>query len=156
MNNENEAKSRYDETGEYVPYTSSHGNINGDLAYLRDVYMVAEKDYFIKLLENNKIREYFISLIYQPADALFNAAIKLQDRLENGELETEAEKAEMAKMSSEEAEKLHMKNLEDAEGEICLLLAAARDKAKLLELVKIPHYEKEESYSMDSGFSRSR
>ena len=42
----------------------------------------------------------------------------------------------MESMSPEEKDAYHLLKLERAEGLMCLLFAAARDKAKILELVR--------------------
>ncbi len=72
------------------------------------------------------------------SDSLFEDAIEIYKKIESGELESEDDKIKMASMSSTDRDNFHMKKLEQAEGLMCLLLAAARDKARILELVLVP------------------
>ena len=70
------------------------------------------------------------------SDALFASAVSIQEKLETGMLESKEELEMMKMMSPQKREARHMKNLEEAEGLMCLLFAAARDKVKIKELVK--------------------
>lgn len=153
MNTENIEEERYNKNGEFIPYGSSTGNINGELAHLRNTYLTAEKDYFLKLLENKGICQYLMDLINEPAEVLFNLAIEIQNKLETGNLEDETDLKLMASMSPEEKDKHHMKNLEIAEGKMCLLFAAASDKVKILELIKSRYVKNKEENTMENGFS---
>ena len=128
----------YDEKGEFIPQTASHGNVNGDLAYLRNTYMEAEREYFETLLAIPEIREKFMEYLDCSSDYLFAEATRIQDKLENGELETKEDIERMKSMSSEEKDLYHLKRLEYAEGLMCLLFAAARDKVFILTLVHVP------------------
>ena len=125
----------YDENGDLTPLTGSYGNINGNLSSLRDTYMKAERDYFEALLIDEKIREYFYSKLDSEPEELFNQAMKIQELLEYGDLESAEEKKMMEKMTPEDRDAYHMRSLERAEGIMCLLYAAAKDKVKVLELV---------------------
>ena len=140
----------YDKDGSFMPLTGNNGNVDFDLANLRNAYMEAEREYFERLLAIPKIRNTFMAFMKEDAHALFNRALIIQENLENGNLETDDEKAKMKAMSPEEREEFHMKKLENAEGIMCLLLAAARDKAKILELVLTP------SPDVDKSSGRSR
>jgi len=128
----------YNEDGTFKPLTASHGNISGELAHLRNTYMEAERDYFEHLLAIESIRNQFLELVDEHADNLFDRAIKIQEQLEYGNLETNEEKTAMQSMSKEAREAYHMEKLARAEGLMCLLFAAARDKALILELVRTP------------------
>jgi hypothetical protein len=130
----------YDEDGSFMPMGSNHGNISGELADLRNTYMEAEREYFERLLADSYIREYFEECMDKPADELFDRAMAIQDRLETGELETAEEKQAMRTMTPEEADALHMNRLERAEGIMCLLFAAAKDKVRILELSPMHSY----------------
>ena len=126
----------YDENGNFIPLTASHGNIRGKLAFLRNTFLEAEREYLIYLLSDEHFRSRFNEYLGYSSDELFRTAMKLQSRLEYGELETEEEKNMMANMTPEERDNYHMEKLEKAEGIICLLLAAAKDKVLVKELVK--------------------
>ncbi len=125
----------YNKDGSFRPLTSSHGNINGDLANLRNTYMEAERDYFEYILADKDVRDRFIRLLDKSSDTILACAIDVQNELEYGNLETEEEKIKMQAMTPEEKEAFHMKKLEMAEAYLCLLFAAARDKVKIKKLV---------------------
>ena len=127
----------YNEDGTFKPLTDYHGNVSFDLANLRNKYMEAEREYFEHLLSFENIYQRFLKAVDMNSDDLFAYAMRIKDKLETGTLETPDEMAEMAKMSPEQREKYHMMMLEIAEGEMCLYLAAAKDKIKIQELVKI-------------------
>jgi len=114
---------------EFYPYTSSSGNVNGEIAYLRDVFLNAELDYFKELLKNEKIREQFILLMidYSP-EKLYAEAVKRINSIELGEVKEE--------------------KLDIVEGEITLLLAAIQDKVLIKELILTPN--------MTEGHEKSR
>lgn len=138
----------YDKNNEFTPLTNSHGNVDENLSNLRNIYMTAEKDYFEKLMSNNNIRERFIQFLNDDSDKLFQATLEIQTALETGKLETSKQIEQMKNLSPEQREKLHMENLEIAEGLMCLLFAAARDKVDILEYVK--------TYSNGESHSKSR
>ena len=127
----------YNEDGTFKPLTASHGNINGELAHLRNTYMEAERRYFEELLSDEETHSLFVSLIDSDVDNLFNYAMKVQERIENGDIESEKDKIKMRSMTPSEREEYHLEKLEKAEGILCLLLAATRDKAKILEYAKV-------------------
>lgn len=126
----------YNEDGTFKPLTASHGNVDGELAHLRNTYMEAEREYFEHLLAIESIRNEFIGYIDYDSYILLETAVQIQDRLESGRLETLEDLEKMKSMSPEERDYYHMHKLESAEGMMCLLLAAARDKTKILELIK--------------------
>ena len=136
----NPAHDMYYEDGSFKPLTASYGNISGDVETYRNTYMEAEREYFIKLLEDPEIREEFESYENYTSDELFYYAMDIQRKLEYGELETPEEIKLMASMPLEEADKYHMRKLEQAEGMMCLLFAAARDKALIYTLVRRPSH----------------
>ena len=125
----------YNEDGSFIPLTGNNGNIDGELSDLRNTYLESEKKYFEHLLSDPDIFVQFKSLLDESADALFDYAVKFQQSLENGELETPEDLAKMANMSPEERDQFHMNKLIKAEGFMCLLFAAARDKVRIKELI---------------------
>ena len=125
----------YNEDGSFKPLTGNSGNIDGELAELRNTYMESEKKYFEHLLSDPEIYVHFTSLLNENSDELFRYAVNFQQSLEYGNLETPEELAKMENMSPEERDKYHMSKLEKAEGFMCLLFAAARDKVRIRELV---------------------
>ena len=130
----------YNEDGTFKPMTASHGNISGELANLRNTYLEAERDYFEHLLVDNDFRIFFKKMIDEyDSEALFNIAMGYMEKLESGEIETEEEKQLMKSMSPELRDSFHMYKLENIEGLICLLLAAARDKVRIHELIHTPN-----------------
>ena len=104
----------YTESGEFKPLNGEEGNISEDIAHLRNVFLEAEKDYFLALLSTNV--EYFNELVELPTDLLYAEAQKRIDMIENGQVKEE--------------------NLEYEEGIITFCLAAIRDKALVLKLVR--------------------
>ena len=104
----------YTESGEFKPLNDEEGNISEDIAHLRNVFLEAEKDYFLALLSTNV--EYFNELVELPTDLLYAEAQKRIDMIENGQVKEE--------------------NLEYEEGIITFCLAAIRDKALILKLVR--------------------
>ena len=135
----------YNEDGTFIPQTDNHGNIDGELAYLRNTYMESEKKYFEHLLTIDSIRKRFFECFDKDSNALLIQAKKIQEQLEIGNVETKEELEQMKLMTPEELDKFHMYKLECAEGLMCLLFAAARDKVRILELVK--EYDEENSVS---------
>ena len=77
----------YNNDGSFKPLTSSEGNVYDNLSYLRNTYMECEREYFVALLSIKEIREMFLRLVRKNAYKLFDYALELQARLENGELE---------------------------------------------------------------------
>lgn len=68
------------------------------------------------------------------SDMLFDEAMKIQEKLETGQLESTQELEKMRSMTPEERDEFHMEKLENVEGLMCLLLAATRDKVLIKEL----------------------
>ena len=127
----------YNYDGTFRPFVGHHGNISIDIADHRNTYMEAERDYFALLLSNKEIREYLRDLLYNySADEMFDEAVSIQDRLESGNLESEEEKLQMKSMSPQERDEYHMQKLIYAEGLMCLLFAAVRDKALILDEIQ--------------------
>ncbi len=144
----------YDREGRFIPRNSNHGIISEDLANLRDTYMEAEREYFECLLANERLYEKFVILLEKDSEELFKMAMRLQEELETGELESAKDKEKMSRMTFETADKYHMKKLEETEALICLLLAAAADKAKIN--VKNRYFHEEEEEQEELGMHRSR
>ncbi len=127
----------YYEDGTFRPLTSRHGNIDSELSHLRNTYMESEREYFKFLLSEEKIRNAFQKLIMNyNSEELFKEAISIQNKIETGILETKEDLEKMKTMTPEEKDDYHMMLLEHAEGMMCLLLAATRDKVRMLNLVK--------------------
>jgi len=124
----------YNADGTFKPLTASHGNIDGSLAHYRDTYMQAERDYFGQLLARDEVRDRLVQYVDYDSDMLFSAATKIQEQLETGQLETMEDLQQMQSMQPEQREAFHMRKLENAEGLMCLLLAATRDKVLIKEL----------------------
>ncbi len=139
---ENQNDGFYDKNGKFIPFGYEWGNTNPDIAHLRDTYMEAERDYFIALLGDERNRTHFLRLLQLPDDLLFEEAEKLRTKIESGNLENEEDKDKLAQLSPQERDKYHMELLDWAEGNLCLILAAIRDKAHIHELV---------SYSRERG-----
>ena len=69
-----------------------------------------------------------------------NEVEKLEESLNaTSKVETLEELEQMKNMSPEERDSFHMRKLEHAEGLMCLYFAAARDKALIRELVRVPY-----------------
>ncbi len=137
--NETEIKndSFYDEDGTFRPLTSSDGNIDGELSRLRNTYMESEREYFEFLLSKKDIRDLFQEYVMNyNNEELFKHAISIQNKIETGMVETKEDLEKMKNMPPEEKDKYHMKLLARSEGMMCLLLAATRDRSKMLRLVK--------------------
>ena len=96
--------------------------------------MESERDYFILLLSDKSLREFFGKQLEEDSTHLLMLAQSIQEKIENGEIETSEEREQMKAMSPSERDEFHMKKLEKAEGLMCLLFAAARDKVKMKEL----------------------
>lgn len=126
----------YNEDGKFMPFADAWGNINGKVALTRNTYMEAEREYFEQLLVIDNLYEKFEELLNYDNNKLYEIAMLIQSKLENGDLETNEEKEQMKLMTPEERDSYHMQKLIEAEGMMCLLLAAIRDKVKILELVK--------------------
>ena len=129
------ADSFYTENGSFIPLTDFSGNSKDDLSLLRNTYMEAERNYFKALLNIPNVMAKFSALQLLDSDELFEKAMYYQQLLESGNIETEEEKKEMAKMTLEERNEYHIGKLEEIEGIICLLLAATRDRVYIFDLV---------------------
>ena len=108
----------------FIPLTASHGNVDGDIANLRNIFVSAEMDYFEGLMKVDKNRELFLDLLDYPPDGLYKEAMKRINMVESG----------MVKENE----------LDVVEAQITFLLAAIQDKVKLLELVKIRNLDSKE------------
>ena len=126
----------YNEDGTFKPLQGSHGNIYEGVAHLRNTYMESEREYFEYLLSIESLRNEFLKYLDCNSDELFNTAMRIQEKIEYGMLESPQELEQMKLMSPEEKDNYHIRKLESAEGLMCLLLAAIRDKVKILELLK--------------------
>lgn len=130
----------YDSEGNYMPLNSNHGNTDENLSILRNSYMEAEKEYFEELLSDDEIKETFLKIVenFDNPESLFREAMKLQNQIENGMVESQKDFEKMKNMTEREREEYHIRKLERLEGTMCLLFAAAKDKVSIEELgVKI-------------------
>ena len=137
--NENGIKndSFYNKDGTFRPLTSRDGNIDGELSHLRNTYMESEREYFEFLLSKQDIRDLFQEYVMNyNSEELFKRAISIQNKIETGMVENQEDLEKMKNMTPEEKEKYHMKLLARSEGMMCLLLAATRDRVKMMHLVK--------------------
>ena len=127
----------YHSDGSFMPFVGHHGNIGIEIENYRNTYMEAERDYFSYLLADKQLRDYLEDLLhdYRPGD-IFEEAITLQEKIESGELESREEKEKMKLMSPEERDQFHLNRLMYAEGTLCLLYAAIRDKALVLDEIE--------------------
>ena len=144
---------RFNEDGTFIPYGANQGNVSGEIARYRDIFLTAEKDYVVKLLEDENIQSYFQdNLVNADSEALFEEFKKIESQLEFGELETPEERKQMENMSPEERDDFHSRKLSVAEGKMVLLMAAIRDKELIKELVLINNQSEEK----ENGRSRGR
>lgn len=125
----------FNEDGSFKPILSKNGNIDESVSELRNIYLESERNYFISLLSDEDMFNYFISLINLESDVLAEMAIDLQTKLENGEIETQEDLEKMKNMSLEERDNYHMELLGKAEGMIALLLGAVKDKTLIKGLI---------------------
>jgi len=127
----------YNEDGSFRPFVGHHGNISAYVADYRNTYMEAEKDYFSLLLSDENTRNYLANLLYtRSSGELFEEALALQEKLENGTLESEEVRMHMQTLTPEGRDDIHLQYLEYAEGMMCLLFAAVRDKALVLNEIQ--------------------
>lgn len=98
--------------------------------------MNAEREYFETLLKDDTLYEKFEQYLNYSSEELFHYATKLHEMLEYGEIETKEEIEQMKLMDPEERDAYHLRNLEGVEALMCLLYAAAKDKAYILELTR--------------------
>lgn len=82
-------------------------NINGKIAFLRDKFLEAEKEYLDELMEQPKWKNYVEALNKLDAWQLASHALKRMECIENGQVKD--------------------KDLESVETEITLILAAIQD-----------------------------
>lgn len=117
----------------YGNLTSPNGNIDPEIAHLRDTFLNSEFEYLKHLLSSESIRKLVLDLnnTYYP-EKLYQMAMERINAIENGEVEE--------------------KNLSRVEGEATILLAAISDKALIKELVLYLENEKENEDS--EGLSR--
>mgnify|MGYP007070217534 CR=1 FL=1 len=128
----------FESDGSFIPFTANHGNVDGEIAEYRNIYMEAERNYFEKLLSVPHIKETFKKLVIDndSNDDLFQFAFSLQEAIENGNLETPEELKNMESMSSADRDNYHMKKLEEAEALMCIAFAAIRDKALVIQYLE--------------------
>lgn len=112
----------------FVPFNNNHGNVDGEIAYLRDTFLNSEMEYLKHLLSSESIRKNMEELLnYNNPELLYKKAIERIEKIENGEVDE--------------------KHLPIIEGEITLLLASIQDKALINELILINDENDEKSMS---------
>ena len=119
-------------TNQLIIWDDHQGKIISKLRFNDNIISVRLRNDKIIVLTRNK----FYAFIHYDSARLFQCAMEIQYKLETGSLETKEELEKMKLLSPEQRDALHNKNLESAEGLMCLLFAAARDKVNILELVK--------------------
>ena len=115
------------EDNKFKPRTANHGNVDGDIALLRDTFLSAEMDYFKELLKSEENLYVLKNLLDFPPDTLYEEA--------------------MYRISLIEMGLIRENELSTKEAEISFLLAAIQDKARILELVKTMDIDKENGRS---------
>ena len=98
--------------------TPYKGNVDGNIAHLRDTYLSAERDYVSELLKSEGMRDLISEINAETPDRLFAMAQSIVD------------KVEMGLISDEQMEK--------TEQQLTVLLAAIQDKVLLKDLVLVP------------------
>lgn len=100
---------------EITPYK---GNVDGNIAYLRDVYLSAEREYVTELLKSDGMRELIEQVNSESPDKLFAIAQDIVDKVEMGMIPDE--------------------QMERTEKQLTVLLAAIQDKVLSKDLVLTP------------------
>lgn len=98
-------------------------NINGNIAFLRDTFLEAEKEYLEELMKQPKYKEFVESLNKYRSKELSLEAIKRISEIETGRVKEE--------------------DLERVEAEITLLLAAIQDCVREKVKERVEEYEKD-------------
>lgn len=98
--------------------TPYKGNVDGNIAHLRDTYLSAERDYVSELLKSEGMRNLISEINAETPDRLFATAQSIVDKVEMGLIPDE--------------------QMEKTEQQLTVLLAAIQDKVLLKDLVLVP------------------
>lgn len=98
--------------------TPYKGNVDGNIAHLRDTYLSAERDYVSELLKSEGMRDLISEINAETPDRLFAMAQSIVDKVEMGLIPDE--------------------QMEKTEQQLTVLLAAIQDKVLLKDLVLVP------------------
>lgn len=98
--------------------TPYKGNVDGNIAHLRDTYLSAERDYVSELLKSEGMRDLISEINAETPDRLFTMAQSIVDKVEMGLIPDE--------------------QMEKTEQQLTVLLAAIQDKVLLKDLVLVP------------------
>lgn len=93
-------------------------NVDGDIAHLRDTYLGAEREYISELLKSEGMRDLISEINAETPDKLFAMAQSIVYKVEMGLIPDE--------------------EMERAERQLTVLLAAIQDKVLLKDLVLVP------------------
>ena len=102
---------------EITPYK---GNVDGNIAHLRDTYLSAEREYVAELLKIDGVRELIEQVNSETPDALFTIAQDLVDKVEMGLIPDD--------------------QMEKTEQKLTIILAAIQDKVLSKDLVLTPSH----------------
>lgn len=98
--------------------TPYKGNVDGNIAHLRDTYLSAERDYVSELLKSEGMRDLISEINAETPDRLFAMAQSIVDKVEMGLIPDE--------------------QMEKTEQQLTVLLVAIQDKVLLKDLVLVP------------------
>ena len=94
------------------------GNVDGNIAHLRDTFLLAEKDYIKELIKIPEVIDLIAEIGDYSSDDLFETAQAIIESVEAGEF------------SDDEMEKIEL--------QLTVILAAIRDKVLIKELTLMP------------------
>lgn len=98
--------------------TPYKGNVDGNIAHLRDTYLSAERDYVSELLKSEGMRDLISEINAETPDRLFAMVQSIVDKVEMGLIPDE--------------------QMEKTEQQLTVLLVAIQDKVLLKDLVLVP------------------
>lgn len=98
--------------------TPYKGNVDGNIAHLRDTYLSAEREYVAELIKNDSVKELIEQINSENPDTLFTIAQDLVDKVEIGLIPDD--------------------QMEKTEQKLTVILAAIQDKVLSKNLVLLP------------------
>lgn len=98
--------------------TPYKGNVDGNIAHLRDTYLSAEREYVAELIKNDSVKELIEQINSENPDTLFTIAQDLVDKVEMGLIPDD--------------------QMEKTEQKLTVILAAIQDKVLSKNLVLLP------------------
>lgn len=98
--------------------TPYKGNVDGNIAHLRDTYLSAEREYVAELIKNDSVKELIEQINSESPDTLFTIAQDLVDKVEMGLIPDD--------------------QMEKTEQKLTVILAAIQDKVLSKNLVLLP------------------